>query len=281
MYKKSHYLPPQPYLQIRKNALVFYDLPQNRNYANNNFKDFNTYQGFTSSGAKKRIRRTVDILCQLSPPRKAINPVTNKKFTHALSFITLTISEKERKVQPLETNTTLLAPFIRTMRRKHNMITYIWKAEFQKNGQLHYHITTPSVIHYQYIKDTWNNLLSKEGLLSNYLKEFTGGFPNSTDIHSVYKRKDIVWYISKEISKNVQDKKTKGKVWDCSLNLRGVKFYSIIQPSTFAGIIDEKKLVRLESCSIYKMENAWKILRQSESNNYNEWRAKIISTGLW
>lgn len=204
-----------------------------------------------------------------------------KKIKHSLSFITLTIPGKERKVEAEEGNKNLLAPFVRIMRQKRNMITYIWKAEFQKNDQLHYHITTPSVIHYQYIKDTWNNLLSSRGLLTEWIKEHPNGFPNSTDIHSVYKKKDISWYLSKEISKTQQDKATKGKIWDCSLNIKGRKFFSTIEPSSLAGILDPKNLIKTESCEIYKLSDPWKILQSDVKQQYNNWRLEIIDKGLY
>ncbi len=240
-----------------------------------------TYSGVTTSGAKKRIRKAVDLLLQFSPTRRAKNPVTGKYFKHRLSFITLTISSKEKLIKASFGNKNLIAPFIRTMRRKHNMVTYIWKVEFQKNGQIHYHITTPSVIHYQYIKDTWNNLLSKHQLLKNYMKEHPGQFPNSTDIHSVYSKKDMQWYLSKEISKSVQDMSAEGKVWDCSLNLKSTKFFSCIEPSSMNELIDVSKIIYTDHCGIYNKGDPWKKLPLHLQQQYNNWRSSIIDKGLY
>lgn len=279
---KKFYEPPENFIQLRKGCVVFYS--QYHSGGNKIGKGLNlnkTYIGQSTDGAQKRIRRTVDLLCQLSPPRKARNPVSGKTVKHSLSFITLTISGKERLVDAKFAHEYLLAPFIRTMRRKHNMITYIWKVEFQKSGQLHYHITTPSIIHYQYIKDTWNNLLSKHGLLKQYLLEHPGQFPNSTDIRSVYKKKDISWYLSKEISKTVQDKSANGKVWDCSLNIKGRRFFTALEPSNLTGIIDSKKIKFSDYCGIYKLSNPWEVMPAKIRNDYYDWRASIVKQGLF
>lgn len=281
MGKPKFFEPPAPMLQVRHSSLIFYK--QFATAGRRNISGFlkPTYTGTTTTGVKKRIRKAIDLLCQYSPPRKTINPVTLKIFTHSLSFITLTIQLNDTKPDAAWTNKNLLAPFMRIMRNKKTLITYVWKAEFQKNGMIHYHITTPSVIHYQFIKDTWNNILKKHSLLDKYYREHPGQEPNSTDIHSVYKKKDIAWYLSKEISKTVQDMTTTGKIWDCSENLKNRKFFSMIEPSALDSKLDQKNMTHLEQCSIYKKETPWKLLPAKDQDTYNNWRMQIIEKGMY
>jgi hypothetical protein len=119
------------------------------------------------------------------------------------------------------------------------------------------------------------------GFLSNYLLLHPGQFPNSTDIHSVYKKKDISWYLSKEISKNMQDKKTTGKIWDCSLNIKGKKFFSIIEPSNLTALIDSSKIKFNDQCGIYNKGDPHKIMPRNVRDKYHEWRQSIIKEGLY
>lgn len=121
---------------------------------------------------------------------RIFNNVTNKYVYHQLSFITLTVSSNENQTLDY-CYTNLLKPFLRIMRNKHNLTTYIWKAEVQQRGQIHYHITTPLFIHYQIIKDVWNNIQRKLGLLDEFEKINGHSNPNSTDIHEVKHIKDL------------------------------------------------------------------------------------------
>lgn len=295
--------PPEPMVQIRKNALIFYDQYQRagrkkteglKRFKSNTTQPTittkstvpghetkTTYSGSVCLGTSKRIKRTVDILCQLSPPKWAVNPVHGYRFKHSLSFITVTIPGEERRVTPKEGNKILLAPFIRQLRKKHCLRTYIWKAEFQKNGQLHYHITTPSIIHYQYIQDNWNNLLSQEGLLKEWSKIHTDRWPPSTQTRSVYKNKDLEWYLAKEISKSIQNNKTEGKLWDCSKNIRGIKFFSLGTPSYLMENLNQKRMINCEHCNIYRQTEAYKILSKPLQAKYLNYLASIITAPLY
>ena len=183
-------------MQIRHSAIVFYSQIVNprRNY--NKICTEKTYTGNITFGSAKRIRKAVDLLLQLSPPRKIYNPIIKKDVNHSLSFITLTIPAKERHLTPYEGNQLLLEKWLRKMRDKHNLKTYVWKAEYQKNGQLHYHITTPSFINWNIIKTEWNNIMYANGMLDEWHKVNPNKSPNSTDVHAVYKCKDIQAYLS-------------------------------------------------------------------------------------
>lgn len=106
---------------------------------------------------------------------------------------------------------------------------YIWKAELQQRGQVHYHITTNRFILWTDIKDHWNKLQRKAGYLKNYVQKEGHYHPNSIDVHAVSSIKDIgsylTKYIAKNVSKNDPTKSIPGKVWDCSNSLKS-KFYS-------------------------------------------------------
>lgn len=227
-----------------------------------NFQDKKAYSGVVTEGAKKRIARTVDILLQMSPTIKKMNPVTNRVVSHSLSFITLTIPETKKMYTAKEAYQLLLAPFLRYFRDKNILTTYIWKAELQARGQIHYHITTPSIIHYQEIKDYWNNLMRKHHMLETFKNKYGHENPNSTDIHQVKKINNIQAYLTKYLSKTTQNETpTTGKLWDCSLNIKGTKYFSTELDRAHAKKIlnayknNNLTLLELENCSILKPKN--------------------------
>jgi hypothetical protein len=249
-----------PYIQVRHKSLILYSLPaDNYSHRRSDFKTL-TYSGKVTSGSGKRIRKAVDLLLQLSPLIWITNPITKRRETHTLSFITLTIPEQEHKPEANEGHRLLLKPWLLKMKRKTGLSTYIWKAEFQKNGMLHYHITTRSWILYTLIRDEWNNLLSSNGFLTEHFAKHGNIMPNSTDVHKVYQNKKLENYLQKEISKTQQNKTTKGKVWDCSLNLKQAKFFSDIQPSYMPLLSSITEIITTDHCTILKTDEPMKVL---------------------
>lgn len=225
-----------PILQVRENSYIVYDEPltNQRRFTNPLLSQRmrearkERYSGMISAGARKRIIKAVTLLIQSSKAKWILNPVTKRYFSHRLAFVTLTVSDPEKKMTGKEAYNKLFKHFIAWLRRTEKVNTYIWKAEHQQNGQIHYHITTPSFIHWQHIRDKWNNLQRKAGLLDKYYSKKGHYNANSTDIHKVENIKDLSGYLIKYIAKSYQNENSiGGKVWDCSNNLAGKKYFTL------------------------------------------------------
>lgn len=198
------------------------------------------YSGLITDGMKKRITKAITLLMEASPNRKIFNPVTGRYMMHKLSFITLTVSDSTRNLDGKEAYDLLLKHFLQWMRRTKKIDTYIWKAEYQERGQIHYHITTPSFIVWHELKDKWNNLQRQHGLLDDYYKKKKHYNPNSTDIHKVYKINDLSAYLIKYFVKAYQNEKSiGGKVWDCSENLKTNKYFTLAQTKFHHDFLEE------------------------------------------
>lgn len=194
----------------------------------NEFKSVKAYSGRVTTHSQRRIRKAVQILSQKSKWQTVYNPITMSNLTFRLTFITLTIPDLATSLTGKESYKLLLKPFIQTMQRVHGMRDYIWKAELQQRGTIHYHITTNTFINYQHIKKRWNQLLDKAGLMNDYKAKHGHSNPNSTDVHKVYNDDNIEAYMEKYISKaSTTDESIHGKVWDCSLSLKSNKLFTV------------------------------------------------------
>lgn len=223
-------------MQLRYDNLLIYYEPQYslsksakwKTLKLSNLHAAKTYTGSVTTHTKKRISKAINLLLQSAERKVFINPITHKKEVFKLNFITLTISGNERKLSAKEGYSLLLKPFLQWLTKTHNVNTYIWKAELQRNGQLHYHITTTTWIHWSTIRNKWNYLLSKNSLLDNYQKKHKHSNANSTDVHKVYKIRNISAYLHKELTKSLQNiDSTTGKIWDCSNNIKGQPYFRI------------------------------------------------------
>ena len=159
----------------------------------------------------------------------------SKSVNYKLTFITLTLPSPQIHTDN-EIKSTCLNHFLTVLRNKYSVDLYIWKAEKQENNNIHFHILTNRFIKWQELRNEWNNIINKLGYVDRYqakMKEFfKDGFrmsensqdkrpeaaqrsayyqnlltgftnPNSTDIHALYKIKNVAAYISKYISKEV------------------------------------------------------------------------------
>ena len=256
-------------IQVRSNCVLSYFQHEGSHFSKNPVNTLfgknlptdrlKAYSGKLSDGAKKRLGRAIDLLVQVATPQKIRNPTNGRYFTHRLSFITLTVSST-KNMTAREAYDKLLSPMLLYFRRSCRMTTYVWKAEVQKRGQIHYHITTPTYIQWRAIRDKWNYLQQAAGVIDDYRAEqlawHHNGFtprpeffkkwplaaqqkayekgmaenwtdPNSTDIHKVQSVQNLSGYLQKEFCKTIQNPDTVGKIWDCSLNLKKFRYFAL------------------------------------------------------
>jgi len=127
-------------IQIRENLLMVYTLPVECQKGNSQNFQTPSYSGQVTDHTRKRAMRAIDMLLQKSPERIIYNPVSKNWHPFRINFITLTISDKTN-ICAADAYQNLLKPYLRKL-RKYGRIPYVWKAELQQRGQLHYHITT-------------------------------------------------------------------------------------------------------------------------------------------
>lgn len=263
-------------LQVRNNCIVIYDRPAQELAWVRNIEGFaKAYSGQVQTGTQKRIRKAIDILLQTNPERTIWNPVSQCHHPYRLGFMTLTVAD-QRNISAREGYQKLLKEFLRWVSRK-GVTDYIWKAELQSRGQLHYHLTINQFIHYQEIQKAWNGLQRRAGLLDAYAKREGHFNPNSTDIHSVRNIKDFDAYLSKYIAKAEQNQeKLNGKVWDCSSSLKKDRFSVELDSLSDLMIrrgIEAKKLAKipLEQCTIIRGKNFQSYLSPATRAAYASW----------
>lgn len=252
-----------PVCQVRAKSLVLYSQLMNREEFPRSSTVFQSnkervvYTGSVTKGATKRLKKAIQTLVAISKNQVVYHDQWSYPIRFRLSFITLTLPAPQETITDREIINKALAPFLRECTRKDKLNHYIWKAERQKNGNIHFHITTNVFIHYQTVQDRWNNHLQKFGLIDKFESVHNHRNPHSTEIRAVRNVTEIEKYLQKYYMKKAKEgDEIKGKLWDCSLSLKSVPWPSFI--------IDEKtnnhltwtiqhyneNLIDLEKCSI-------------------------------
>lgn len=226
-----------------------------------------------SRQAKRKIEKAINYTVLMSKTKTCYNSVTDSTFKFKISFITLTLSSHQIHSDNY-IKEQLLQPFLQQLRQKYKVKYYVWKAERQQNGRIHFHIICDQFVHWKALQYDWNKIQDKLQYITRYWeqKQSSTSFPttkselygvNSTDIHSVKKVRDLGRYLCKYFDKNYSKnrikikssaERSKCKVFKCSESVtKGAK----------AFLKANNQVGRLWSCS----ENLSKADGVSESVN--------------
>lgn len=137
-------------------------------------------------------------------------------------FVTLTLPYSQMHCDKI-IKRECLNQFLITIKRQHQAANYLWKAEVQRNGNIHFHILFDKFIHWEEIRHIWNRCVNRLGYVDWFCTEHNSLDPNSTDIHSIRKTKNIRAYIAKYVSKEITGRNICGHAWGRSENLSKLK----------------------------------------------------------
>lgn len=191
-----------------------------------------------SVNAYRNLKDKINWLYFLSN-KKTVTTYTKKSiYNFKMCFLTLTLPSKQIHPTSIITKECLNQFFIE-LKSRIQLENYVWRLEFQKNGNVHYHIVSDSYIDYFFALKIWNRIIEKLGYVSNYKKRFENlslsdynkkvnkfdkidfnvivkryykgkrenwKMPNSVDVKSVTNNKKISNYIAKYFGKNDNDK---------------------------------------------------------------------------
>lgn len=283
-----------PYLQIRPNYSIIYYKPSHyvrprASFLANQFKrgsNHNRYQGQLTKKSISKMRKAIELLVAVSREQVTEDRREWRTVKHRITFVTLTLASSQGEVSDKAIKSELLNHFIISAKRKWGMNHYVWKAERQDNGNIHFHITTDVYIPYRELRNEWNRIQEKLGYVSEYRSKFSSMSyeqfkvysnrngeipsqvikrryrdgcqanwtnPNSTDVHAVRSISNLAAYMVKYMVKQSKEGEfIDGKVWDCSMSLkRKVKCEFLV-----SGEID-KILIRVKQrkeAAIRKLE---------------------------
>jgi hypothetical protein len=212
--------------------------------------------GLVSKNAHRKISKAIDYLLLMASPQTGYIPKSGKKFSFRIAFVTFVLPSKQihtdNEIKRMLWNSMLIE-----LTRFHGVKNYLWRAEKQKNGNLHFHLIIDKFVKYDELRKRWNRITNKLGYVDRYRerqKEYhKNGFqvrnellknwpedkqkkawlegvksnwssPNSTDIHSVKYISNLKNYVQKYMTKNENDDKL-GNVKDLGVLSQGGRIW--------------------------------------------------------
>lgn len=209
-----------------------------------------------SKASQRNIRDSIMLLYELSKPRKVQVKKDTFIFNFRASFITLTLPSAQ--VHSDVEIKKCLNSFLVNCRRYLGVNNYVWKAELQKNANIHFHLTFDKYCSYNAIRYYWNQAISHLGYIFAYSAKMSAlslsqyaslrqlpvekcrvayargvkskwSTPNSVDVKSIRSTGALSFYLAKYLSKssNELDDTERiaqfGKVWARSQSLSKIK----------------------------------------------------------
>lgn len=231
----------QVFIRDRANSELksIHDFKKSRNHITAKITDKNIvtkkHHNFKiSDNAFRTIKKKINWLYYLAKP-KSVKTYNGKSiYNFKCAFITLTLPSKQKECTA-DITSNYFNQFLTEIRQRTKMNNYVWRLEFQKNGNVHYHIITDTYLDYFFVRNIWNRIISKGGYVQDYQDKFKDlnlseynnlvnsdkkvdfniiakryakgkkdnwSQPNSVDVKSVNNNQSIANYLSKYFAKD-------------------------------------------------------------------------------
>jgi len=128
-------------------------------------KQFHNFE--LSNNAFNTLRSKINWLYYFSK-KETITTYSGKIiYNYKMSFTTLTLPASQFHTTAFITNN-LFNQFLTEVRNRTGLTNYVWRLEFQKNSDVHYHIVHDIYLDYFFVQKIWNRILSKAGYIAKY-----------------------------------------------------------------------------------------------------------------
>ena len=280
-----------PMLTIHPSKINLYNEPLNRRYSGKEQNRFDIktvdkkHNDKVSVHARRKISKAIEYLIFMARAKSLPNTFHGKAFVFRIAFVTLTLPSAQIHSDN-EIKQKCLNQMLIELRRRWNVRNYVWRAEKQVNGNIHFHILVDKFIPWSELRDCWNRICNKLGYVDRYrnqMRDFhSGGFsvrddllktwnykaqikayqsgkandwnsPNSTDIHSIKKVSNIQKYITKYATKESQTQGLTGRLWGCNFELSDIKGAQLIRDTNISNELNQ--LIQTFNPRIYETDH--------------------------
>ncbi len=224
------------YYSLQSDKIVIHSFPhtKRKNYevhenSINNLK--NAHQvGQMNNTISKKIIKLIKLWQSAIDYNNTFETSPKYQQNRRLVFLTLTLpSDQKHDDQRIKKD--VFFRFIEYIQVHYGIKYYLWRAERQKNGNIHFHMIVDKFLPYLSLRQTWNNHLEKLGYISEFEKKHNSRNPNSTDIAMCPNSSVVASYIAKYIVKHEAQESISGHTWGCSRELLKLKPFTEVLDS--------------------------------------------------
>src|SRR3990167_103868 len=150
---------------------------------NNDNSSMHNHSGF-SLHAEKRLKSRLDNFQAIIESAQYYNNdlitkirLNKNVFTRKPVFLTLTVPEQQISDEQIKNN--CLKPLLDNLKKSYGLVNYIWKAEAQARGSIHFHLVLDCFVNRDRILKFWFKYMDAAGCLGKYLSNNGPGYASS------------------------------------------------------------------------------------------------------
>lgn len=219
------------------------------------------YNGYMSRATKSYITKILDNWFLTVRHFNIHMALPAKQRQKQMVFFTLTLPSKQIHTDN-EIKRQVLNKFIIICQRKGLFEQWFWRAEKQKNGNIHFHFLIDSYFDKKQLQTVWNECLEPLGYINEFEKRYNHRNPPTTQIQVVPSGQNIIDYVIKYVGKNEGTDKVLGRIWGMSDKLRNLKSYVEDIADTDEKLIND--YIEQDSKNVYQDENCMVVMVQFE-----------------
>jgi len=141
---------------------------------------------------------------------------------HKPVFFTLTISD-DQELTDYSVKQQMLKKMIMQLKYNGLLHYYIWKAEPQKRGNIHFHVVGDRYIDKFDLQSRWNKIQKDHGTSKKYYEKFGTWQPPSTHIRQFDNEVDGHKYMMKYVQKKCDARAISGQLWNSDREMSKLK----------------------------------------------------------
>lgn len=214
-------------------------------------KERHEKNGFTKKSRKTMLERLRNFMFaqKYELTEKGIK---ERKVAQPYVFLTLTLCAKQ-KDSDIEIKAICLDNFLNKLRYHLGVFSYIWKAEAQENGNIHFHIIMNKEMGKKKADKLWHDSLELLGYVTLFEKKHGHRNPPTNRIETVFSQRRVMGYATKYVAKVDEYRKIDGMAWGCSKDIQ-TEVRSCV---TMTGEDERKVKVALRKLGIYSIANEY------------------------
>ena len=234
------------------------------------------FSGEMSKSSAAKIRRYINIWLDNITCHNLLRMERSLPADRRMIMLTLTLSG-DTKMNDTLVKRYLLNTFLTKLKLIKRDFLYIWKAERQDNGRIHFHILADSYFPKDKVSDLWNQTQMTYKIIPTTDLPTARKLYPSTKIEAIRSVDKGLDYMVKYICKNESKQGIDGRVWGCSQSFTTLKRLTVDDRGALLARLIDSPEVRL----IWKSPDIdVKIYNMGPTFNRLEWVNHVNELGL-
>lgn len=196
--------------------------------------------GYMSRQTRSKVSKYISNWISAVRVNQATTKGTKHNKNHYINFVTLTLPAKQVH-SDLDIKRKCLNRFLVYMKRKAGVTHFFWRAEAQKNGNIHFHIIFDKFIDKGLLEVEWFAACEVLGYISAFEAVHGHRSPPAVNVQKLRKIQCVEAYLIKYVCKTEGYRVIKGRIHGCSDKLRDIKPFTHALCGQVANIVNAIK----------------------------------------